>query len=134
MQMRNTYTMTDLKFRKLWLTIGFGMICLIVYFSLSRHMPIGSFSHSDKLQHILAYGAIMWWFSLLYPIKRQPLLAATFLLMGLILDYSQSFVGWRVFDMLDVIANGIGILLGWLLTKTPLGFTLARIERLLTQP
>ena len=74
----------------------------------------------------------MWWFSLLYPAKRHSLLALLFLIMGFGLDYSQSFISTRVFDFRDVIANGIGIMLGWILAKTPLALALVRIERFLS--
>lgn len=123
-----------LKYRKLWLTIGYGLIAVIVYFSLIASLPRTGLAHGDKLGHFLAYGSLMWWFCLLYPKTRRWTLAAIFIAMGFALDVSQSFVSRHVFDMLDVLANTIGIAVGWLLSKTPLSLTLMRIEQFLTQP
>jgi len=48
--------------------------------------------------------------------------------LGVALEYMQGWTGYRTFDVLDMAADGIGVLLGWLLTCTPLGRMLVFIE------
>lgn len=74
------------------------------------------FRESDKLGHFLAYGLLMFWFCQLYRVRTARLLhAVLFLLMGVGLEFIQGATGYRRYDVLDMYANSIGVLLGWAL-------------------
>lgn len=96
----------------LWWSVGWGLILLVVYFALTPQPPFPSFSHADKLGHVLAYFALMAWWTQL--VRRPPRLALAFLLMGGALELLQHWGGIRSGDFLDLAANGLGIGLGWL--------------------
>ena len=56
----------------------------------------------------------MFWFCLLY--LRTPiriLYAAGFIAMGIGLEFIQGWLGYRTYDPFDMLANGIGVALGW---------------------
>ena len=48
------------------LAIGWGGAVAIVWLSLTPAPPKLDFEHGDKLGHFLAYGALIFWFCLLY--------------------------------------------------------------------
>lgn len=76
----------------------------------------------DKWSHFLAYGGLMFWFGLLFskPIGRLRI-ALGLIAMGVALEFLQRETGYRSFDVLDMAANSVGVLLGWVLVRTPLG-------------
>ena len=110
--------------------VGYLMLTAVIYVSLMAKLPRSDVLYNDKIGHILAYGALMWWFAQLYPKSRRLLLAALFVAMGVILEFGQAQVSrYRILDTGDMLANSAGIIVGWILVKTPLAFTIYRIER-----
>lgn len=75
--------------------------------------PIG-FEQGDKLEHFAAYGLLMALFCLAYPSRGARLAyAAGFILMGIALEFLQGMTDYRTFDVLDMLANAVGVALGW---------------------
>ena len=111
-----------------WLIIGSGFILLVIYLSLTPHpLDVPSW-YNLKTGHVLAYAWLMFWFSQIYRRAGQRLaLGATFLAMGIALEYIQGWVG-RDFSYMDMRDDGIGIVIGGVLALTPLGNSLATIE------
>ena len=96
------------------LAIGWGWAATIVWLSLTPAPPTLDFEHSDKLGHFLVYGALMFWFCLLYFKTRVRILyAAGFIAMGIGLEFIQGWLVYRTYDPLDMLANTIGVALGW---------------------
>jgi VanZ family protein len=119
-----------LKYRKLWITVGFSLVLLVVYLSLTRNPPAPlTFDNADKFEHVLAYATLSFWFCQIYLLARLGVVVSMVLIgLGVVLEYMQGWTGYRTFDVLDMAADGIGVLLGWLLTCTPLGRMLVFIE------
>ena len=70
---------------------------------------------------MVAYGVLMAWFCQLY--RTRIYYAAVFILMGIVLEIIQGQLGYRSFEVADMFANALGVLLGWgvaLLVPTPL--------------
>ncbi len=64
--------------------------------------------------HFLAYGTLMFWFSQLYVARKTRLAcAAGFATMGVALEFIQGWTGYRDFELYDMVADGIGVALGW---------------------
>ena len=124
---------TPLKYRKLWLIIGFGLILLVIYLSLRHNPPqLPVFPFSDKLQHFTAYGALMFWYGQLYwGLKQRARFAASFVGMGILMEILQGMQGFRVFEYADMLANTLGVLIGWGLGQTALKKSLLRLEQLI---
>ena len=93
---------------------GWAWAAAIVWLSLTPAPPKVDFSHSDKLGHLLGYGLLMLWFSLLY-LKRRTRIAyaAGFIAMGIGLELLQGHFGYRTYEVFDMYANALGVLLGW---------------------
>ena len=84
----------------------------------------------DKYGHLLAYGGTMWWWAQLWRTWRKRLrLAAALTLMGVVIEFVQGATGWRTFDVMDMVANGAGVLAGWVFVATPLGRALHMVEK-----
>jgi len=97
------------------LAIGWGGAAAIVWLSLTPAPPKLDFEHGDKLGHFLAYGVLMFWFCLLYLKTRVRILyAAGFIAMGIGLEFIQGWLVYRTYDPLDMLANTIGVALGWM--------------------
>ena len=119
-----------LKYRGIWLAVGYLMLAAVIYVSLMAKLPRGGIFYSDKITHIVSYGVLMWWFAQLYPKSRRLLLAALFVAMGVALEFGQAQVSrYRILDTADMLANSAGIIVGWVLVKTPLPLTIHRIEQ-----
>ncbi|MGQ0651964.1 MAG: VanZ family protein [Betaproteobacteria bacterium] len=98
--------------RPFWIAGGWAILAGIVYLSLTPSPPSPDFESSDKLGHLLAYGVLMAWFALLYP-ARKPFLAAAFIALGIALELAQGALGYRSLELADMVANSLGIALGW---------------------
>ena len=84
----------------------------IAWLSLTPSPPQVEFRESDKVGHMLAYGLLMFWFAELY--TRRMFFALGFIAMGVGLEFVQGMLGYRTFDVFDMLANTLGVLLGWL--------------------
>jgi len=113
--------MVELKYKPLWLTVGFAMVLFVVYASLTAHPPgMDGFELSDKAMHLIGYFGLMGWFLQIYQNKKmQKILAAIFISMGVGLEFLQDLGGVRFFELNDMLANTAGVLLAWALIKTP---------------
>ena len=105
-----------LRVRRLWLVLGWMLVLLVVYLSLTP-APIALEIHQgDKFSHALAYLVLMSWFANLYetPVERISLTAG-FIAMGITLEFVQGLVGYRSFEVADMGAGAAGVASGWLL-------------------
>jgi VanZ family protein len=118
-----------LRHRNAWIACGSGFVLLVIYLSLTPH-PLDVPSVYDlKTGHILAYAWLMFWFSQIYPRSiARIVLGVAFVALGIALEYIQALVG-RDFSYTDMRDDGIGVVLGGILALTPLGGSLAAIER-----
>lgn len=87
---------------------------LVVYLSLAPNPP--TFENSDKVEHAFAYAILSFWFCHLYVTGRsRAVVIASLVVMGVGLEYVQGWTGYRSFDVMDMLADSVGVLLGWLL-------------------
>jgi VanZ family protein len=123
--------MNDLKLKKLWLSIGWFLIALIWYLSLTPDpMPDMGMDNSDKLGHFLAYGVLMGWFAQIYFNLRIRIgLVVAFIIMGILIEYVQGMTDYRSFQYADMLADSLGVLLAFILTHGPLSRVLFAIEK-----
>lgn len=117
--------------RRVWLLLGWGMVFSVFVLSLIP-LNVDLEEGRDKIAHSIAYGSMAFWFAMLFQGRaRQVGIAVAFVAMGVGIEFLQRMTGYRSFDVADMIANGIGAVLGWGLAQTPLGNALAWAERLL---
>lgn len=100
--------------RAVLLAAGWGWAAAIVWLSLTPAPPDLELAYGDKLGHFAAYGLLMLWFCVLYPRRKTRILyAAGFVAMGIGLEFLQAELGYRTYEVFDMYANTLGVLLGW---------------------
>jgi len=125
----------ELRYRKLWLSIGYLLIVVVVFLSLTSN-PVQfdtSLPYQDKLFHALAYFSLTFWFMQIYHIRHHVFQWVIFFLcLGLLLEYLQGFDSNRYSEVGDMIANTLGVVVAVALARTQLRFVLVRLERYIT--
>lgn len=90
------------------------MVAAIVWLSLTPSPPKIDIEQGDKLGHFLGYGTIMAWFAWLYPARPARIgYALGFVAMGVALEFVQGALGYRTFEVFDMLANALGVMIGW---------------------
>ena len=119
------------KLRRLWLLVGWTLVVVIVYLSLTPD-PIGlPVEGGDKLGHGLAYLVLMSWFANLYEgTRRHVWCAAGSLALAVGLEFAQRWTDTRSFEAIDMLAGATGIALAWVLAPPRLPNYLGIAERL----
>lgn len=124
---------TPLKFGRLWTVFGIGFVLLVIYLSLTPDPPDLGAPEGMKVGHLIAYGWLMIWFAQIYrTTRRRLLLAASFCLLGIVLEYLQGMTDYRGFEYSDMVINSAGVALGLVLARTPLQDGLRVFEALVT--
>lgn len=99
----------------LWIALGWLLIIVIVYLSLAHNTINIPGQNGDKYGHILAYAAVMFWFLQIYECTPSRLtIMAALVALGIGLEFAQAMTGYRTFDYGDMVADCIGVALGWL--------------------
>ena len=109
-----------MRYFKLWLAIGWLLVLLVCYFSLTSTPPKidVQFKYLDKLEHLLSYFVLMFWFAQLYlKNKTRIYYALFFILLGITLEVLQGLGGVRFFEYADMLANTTGVVIGYVLTR-----------------
>lgn len=92
------------------------MVAAIVYGSVMHSPPSLGFPQSDKLEHLGGYGLAMFWFCQLYRVRRTRVgYALGFIALGVALEFVQRWLGYRSFEIADMVADAAGVALGWAL-------------------
>ena len=100
--------------RKVLVALGWTWAAAIVWLSLTPSPPKVDFQQSDKVGHFLVYGLLMAWFCLLYrKTSFRFAYGIAFIAMGVGLEFIQGMLGYRTYEVFDMLANTIGVLLGW---------------------
>ena len=93
---------------------GWAWAAAIVWLSLTPSPPHIDITYGDKLGHFAAYGLLMFWSAQLYQTTKSRIAyAAGFVAMGIGLEFLQDALGTRTYDVVDMVANTLGVLLGW---------------------
>ena len=76
----------------------------------------GIFDWWDKVQHAVVFGTLMLLGYFAYP-KYFWSMAISLILYGAVIEIIQSWTGWRQGEVLDAVADAVGVLLMCLLIK-----------------
>lgn len=122
-----------LHFRRTWLVVGWVMVIVAIYGSLTGNEAIAHAGVNDKFMHAGTYATLSLWFAGIYPRSRYALIALGLFALGVSIELLQ---GWmregRSKDLYDVFANTLGIFVGLAVATWWLGGWAQRLERLIT--
>jgi VanZ family protein len=105
--------------RRLLVAGGWLLAAAIIVASLVPPPAEVDVPHGDKLGHVAAYSLLTFWFCWLYPAWRARIAyAAGWIAMGVALEFAQDATGYRSFELSDMAANSLGVLLGWGISAT----------------
>lgn len=110
-----TSVLLPLRYAHLWVIFGSLLLAVILVLALMPDAPQLPFSHNDKTTHALAFMTLMVWFSGVIEMRRLPMLAICLVAYGVLIELLQSLTVSRQPELLDVGADVVGILLGWIL-------------------
>lgn len=120
--------MRILRFAWLWRVTAWLLLAAVVIMSLIPGPPSPPVLTWDKSQHALAWGLLAWWFLQAWE-GRRPFGWCLFLLaVAATVELLQGTTGYRTSDWLDMLANAVGVAIGFSLWYTPLGGALHWIE------
>ena len=101
----------------LWIG-AFGSVALaVLVLSLMPTVPHMPSTGWDKANHLLAFAVLAWLGSQAYPLRVASVLIGL-LAYGALIEILQSFTTYRFADWHDLLADGLGLLVGWLITLT----------------
>lgn len=107
--------------KKLWLVAACSCIIAIIvlYFANPSHLPQMGFEFQDKVQHFLAFFVLtyLWvcYFNASQNASKTWLIGFAIIVFGFVLEILQQKLNPnRVYDLYDILANTIGVLVGTL--------------------
>jgi len=92
-----------------------------------------SLPFADKLAHALAFLWLMWWFAQLTGRGRWLRVALALVALGVSIEFLQRWGGVRHFEVADMLADALGVGVGWWLAAGPLGRMLWHWDRFLAR-
>ncbi len=116
----------------LWRAVALAWVAGVVWFSLVPHPPqlLQPFPGLDKLEHFAAYLLLMG--CALQGWRRRHerwVLAIALVSLGALLELLQGLGGVRQFELLDLLANSLGVAVGLALGRTAVADLALRLER-----
>jgi VanZ family protein len=110
------------------------LVLAIIALSLTPAPPHLNLEQGDKLGHFAAYGLVTLWFAQPYTALRQRIwLALGMVALGIALEYAQRATGYRSFEVADMVADALGVAIGWLLAPPRLPNLLSWVEKRLSR-
>jgi VanZ family protein len=104
----------DSRYRPHWRVLLLVMLLVTCWFAFSPQPPGLKFKEADKVQHLLAFGVLSLVTGLtMAPGRRQTIWAVVWMLLfAIFIELVQSQLPTRTADVVDVLADGLGIALG----------------------
>ncbi|MDP6436825.1 MAG: VanZ family protein [Gammaproteobacteria bacterium] len=122
----------QLRYRPYWVAGGVVLLSVVLALSLVPYTgPDLPVTFADKIAHMLAFTALIVWFSSVVPQSRWPSLFGLLLTYGVFIEVMQFFTGYRVMEWGDIVADAGGLILGWYMNKAGLANWANWVERLL---
>jgi hypothetical protein len=122
--------------QRAWILIGWIGISAVIVLSLIPSPPqLLRVEQGDKVEHMLAFGSLMFWFAQVYVQRRRRLMTAGLLAaLGIAIEFAQGDTGYRTFEYADMGADCAGTIVGWLLAPPRVPNLYAWSERVLLAP
>jgi VanZ family protein len=112
----NEHRRRPLDWIRLWRGLGWFGVALTFAVSLMPPALDVSSGHTDKIVHLAGYALLMFWWAQIVT-RRRWRLATAVVLFGVLIELLQGLTPDRLPDLLDALANSIGVLIGWLAAR-----------------
>lgn len=120
--------------RLLWHVLGWLMVAFIIVGSLVPPPTELDMIHYDKANHLLTYTLLMGWFAQLISVRKlQFAYMLGFFAMGMSLELLQAQTSYRSFELADMVANGVGIFIGWIISVTMMPGWLIKLDKFMNK-
>jgi len=121
----------QLRLARFWWALGWGMVLFILGSTLAPERYVPDVHLWDKAEHALAFFGLTFWFGGLLSRARYPAIAAVMLLLGGGIEFAQGAMNWgRDEDIMDFVADAVGISVALMLLYAGLGAWAQWVERL----
>jgi VanZ family protein len=118
-----------LRFPKVWSVLGWLLVLGVIVGSLMPGRAMPDVSLNDKLQHASVYLLLMVWFAGFYARRFYLAIAIVLCALGIGLDLLQGLTATRSFELYDIMADLVGIGIGFGLAVAFLGGWCQRVEQ-----
>ncbi len=124
----NDATVNKLQYPRAWLSFGVTMLIVLIILSMitidQRMIPI---PYLDKIEHFSAWLVMMFWFTSLYP-RYGLIILGILLTISLGVELVQALISWRQGSADDLLANFLGLLVGWAMAIANKGLLLKFLD------
>lgn len=120
-------TVSSLRYPPFWKSLACVMLATVVALTLMPSPRVMLLSW-DKAQHCITYAVLLWTFLQAWEGRYAVRWGVAFIVTGVGLEIAQGFMGLRFMEYSDMIANSLGVLIGYAVWRTPLGQVFLRIE------
>ncbi len=104
-----------MRLRGVWWAGGCVLVGIVLYVCLTPlSVPPGATLYNDKVMHVLTFAFLAIWFGALLPaaVISRVFLFLTLFGFGILIEVLQSFTAFRSAEFGDVVADGVGAMLG----------------------
>jgi VanZ family protein len=119
----------ELRYRRLWFCVGVVLAAAITVVCLLPSSDLPNFHLWDKLEHALSWVALAFWFGSVVVRRDIFWVGLALVALGGAIELLQGWMGLgRSADIMDLLADSVGIFIGLLLVISPLGRVPAWLE------
>jgi VanZ family protein len=132
LQFARAQTGPELRLARLWWALGWAIVVFITVSTLEPPRYVPNLHLWDKLEHALAFGGMTLWFGGLTRRSRWPVIAILMLIFGGAIEILQGAMKLgRDEDIMDFVADSVGISVALVLLYAGLGAWTRWVERLI---
>ena len=107
------------RIEKNWLILGLIWVGVVFYLSLGHVTSPIELNGIDKFYHFVTYAFLSLWFLQIEILSKKAWTVIILLvLMGVGIEFLQSMTTYRMFEYADMLANSIGVIIGWIFSFT----------------
>lgn len=118
----------QLHYGRWWAALGVAMILVVIAGSLLNFSQPVQVKNIDKFHHLVAYGAMMFWWGMVQP-RGRWWWAAGLIGLGIALEFAQSLTPYRTLDYRDMAFNAAGVAMAMAALLTPASALLGWLDR-----
>jgi len=126
--------LSPIKVAAIWRIAGWLGIAAIITLSLMPLQLDMAVDNGDKFGHLASYGLVTLWLTQPYTGLHQRIwLVVGMVALGIALEFAQHATGYRSFEVADMVADALGVTIGWLLAPPRLPNLLSWTEKRITR-